>query len=88
MNRFFGKAKPKAPPPSLTDCIGTVREGRGLGWGEQGAGGGQELLWKKSCCGKSPSIASRVNVCHRILVAENLRCFLAVFKPKRSSKYV
>lgn len=24
MNRFFGKAKPKAPPPSLTDCIGTV----------------------------------------------------------------
>ena len=25
MNRIFGKAKPKAPPPSLTDCIGTVR---------------------------------------------------------------
>lgn len=24
MNRLFGKAKPKAPPPSLTDCIGTV----------------------------------------------------------------
>ncbi|EGW05989.1 Charged multivesicular body protein 5 [Cricetulus griseus] len=24
MNRFFGKAKPKAPSPSLTDCIGTV----------------------------------------------------------------
>lgn len=48
MNRFFGKAKPKAPPPSLTDCIGTVREGRGLGWGGQGAVGGQELLWKKA----------------------------------------
>uniref|UniRef100_A0A2K5E621 Charged multivesicular body protein 5 n=1 Tax=Aotus nancymaae TaxID=37293 RepID=A0A2K5E621_AOTNA len=24
MNRFFGKVKPKAPPPSLTDCIGVV----------------------------------------------------------------
>nr|AAD27743.1 CGI-34 protein [Homo sapiens] len=24
MNRLFGKAKPKAPRPSLTDCIGTV----------------------------------------------------------------
>lgn len=24
MNRFFGKAKPKEPPPSLTDCIGKV----------------------------------------------------------------
>uniref|UniRef100_A0A8C9ED37 Uncharacterized protein n=1 Tax=Phocoena sinus TaxID=42100 RepID=A0A8C9ED37_PHOSS len=23
-NQFFGKAKPKAPPPSLTDCTGTV----------------------------------------------------------------
>ncbi|KAG6926915.1 charged multivesicular body protein 5, partial [Chelydra serpentina] len=24
MNRFFGKSKPKGPPPNLTDCIGTV----------------------------------------------------------------
>jgi len=24
MNRIFGKGKPKAPPPNLTDCIGTV----------------------------------------------------------------
>uniref|UniRef100_A0A2K5DXI2 Charged multivesicular body protein 5 n=1 Tax=Aotus nancymaae TaxID=37293 RepID=A0A2K5DXI2_AOTNA len=24
MNQFFGKVKPKALPPSLTDCIGTV----------------------------------------------------------------
>uniref|UniRef100_A0A803TGI7 Charged multivesicular body protein 5 n=1 Tax=Anolis carolinensis TaxID=28377 RepID=A0A803TGI7_ANOCA len=24
MNRLFGKSKPKAPPPNLTDCIGTV----------------------------------------------------------------
>uniref|UniRef100_A0A8C5W0I8 Charged multivesicular body protein 5 n=1 Tax=Microcebus murinus TaxID=30608 RepID=A0A8C5W0I8_MICMU len=24
MNRFFGKAKPKALPPSLTDCMGTA----------------------------------------------------------------
>ncbi|KAM6971054.1 charged multivesicular body protein 5 [Tautogolabrus adspersus] len=24
MNRIFGSGKPKAPPPNLTDCIGTV----------------------------------------------------------------
>ncbi|XP_058500405.1 charged multivesicular body protein 5 [Solea solea] len=24
MNRIFGKGKPKAPPPNLTDCIGSV----------------------------------------------------------------
>ncbi|KAF6737659.1 Charged multivesicular body protein 5 [Oryzias melastigma] len=24
MNRIFGKGKPKAPPPNLTDCIGNV----------------------------------------------------------------
>ncbi|KAL0589218.1 Charged multivesicular body protein 5 [Plecturocebus cupreus] len=24
MNQFFGKAKPKPPPPSLTDCVGTM----------------------------------------------------------------
>uniref|UniRef100_A0A2K5Z545 Charged multivesicular body protein 5 n=1 Tax=Mandrillus leucophaeus TaxID=9568 RepID=A0A2K5Z545_MANLE len=24
INQFFGKANPKAPPPSLTDCIGMV----------------------------------------------------------------
>ena len=24
MNRIFGTGKPKAPPPNLTDCIGTV----------------------------------------------------------------
>ena len=27
MNRIFGSGKPKAPPPNLTDCIGTVRFG-------------------------------------------------------------
>lgn len=25
MNRLFGRAKPKEPPPSLTDCIAGVR---------------------------------------------------------------
>ncbi|XP_035212791.1 charged multivesicular body protein 5-like [Stegodyphus dumicola] len=24
MNRLFGKAKPKEPPPNLTDCIANV----------------------------------------------------------------
>uniref|UniRef100_A0A1A8K133 Charged multivesicular body protein 5 n=1 Tax=Nothobranchius kuhntae TaxID=321403 RepID=A0A1A8K133_NOTKU len=24
MNRIFGRGKPKAPPPNLSDCIGTV----------------------------------------------------------------
>lgn len=25
MNRLFGRAKPKEPPPSITDCIAGVR---------------------------------------------------------------
>nr|XP_029511456.1 charged multivesicular body protein 5-like [Oncorhynchus nerka] len=24
MNRIFGRGKPKAPPPNLSDCIGNV----------------------------------------------------------------
>lgn len=41
MNRFFGKAKPKAPPPSLTDCIGTASALPGGG----GGGGGLRERW-------------------------------------------
>ena len=26
MNRLFGRAKPKQPPPNLTDCIANVRK--------------------------------------------------------------
>lgn len=24
MNRIFGRSKPKAPPPNLTDCISSI----------------------------------------------------------------
>jgi len=26
MNRFFGRQKPKEPPPSLSDCIANVSQ--------------------------------------------------------------
>lgn len=60
--------------------------GPGAGLGRTGGCGRAGAAVEKSRCRKSPS--TKVNVCHRILVAESLRCFLAVSKPKCSSKYV
>lgn len=43
MNRIFGRGKPKAPPPNLSDCISTVSNGgTGFYWHN---GAASKLAW-------------------------------------------
>lgn len=54
MSRLFGKAKPKVPPPSLTDCISNVRSTNGLSFvcliSDLFSGRQQDRIYRKEDC--------------------------------------